>query len=60
MKALTCTVCGIRPNLDIAPGQLLSMRLLLAPRLRATIGRLRDIICLDCQFWVARYFGICL
>ena len=55
-----CRVCGITSDLDIAPGRLRDLRLMLGPRMRATIGRLRDMLCLDCQLWVARYFGICL
>ena len=55
-----CRVCGASPDTNIAPGRLRDLRLMFGPRWRATIGRLRDWMCVECQLWVARYFGIAL
>lgn len=55
-----CRCCGWLPDMNIPDGRLRALRMLIGPRMRSTIGRKRDVLCLECQRWVARISGIVL
>jgi len=57
---MRCKVCDWLPDLDIAPGVLRDMRALLGPRMRYTIGGLREVLCFYCQKRVAKFMGLAL
>ena len=53
-----CVSCGWLPDIDIQPGILRDLRVLLGPKMRATVHGHRKPLCFYCVLKVARLFGI--